>query len=563
LDELIFQQFLTIFGFSLLGAMLFQRLKMATIVSYIAVGVVIGPSALGLIDDPSRFDFLAEFGVVFLLFSLGLEFSLSKMLRLKFAIFGVGGVQVLTCTAVFALAVYLWGASLNAAIMIGGALALSSTAIVTRELLNNRELHSLHGQLSVGVLLFQDLIAVVFLILVPVLGTGANAEPGANTSLAAALTQAALYSLLLSALLLAAGHYILPLIYREVAKSQSDEIFMLTTLVIVLLAAWLTHSFHLSMALGGFVIGMMLGEGPFKYQIENDVKPFKNILLGLFFVTIGMLIDLSLFVEYWPRILLFTVSLILIKVIVVAGVVKLLGHSASDALSVGLTLGQAGEFGLALMALALLNGIVPPDQSSFIILIAIFSMVASPFLIRHASQLGERVFGDHNRGQFQSANELHLSDHVIIGGYGRLGSTIAGFLEQTDTAYIVIDHNVALVEKARQAGVNIVYGDSNNPDILALCQLGDARLVVLTFKSVKEGQAAIAGVRQRNKDIPIIVRCHTHEGYEELMSLGANKVIPELLESSLIISRHVLELLDVQSNEIEALIEAHRDQLLM
>ena len=563
MDELIFQQFLTIFGFSLLGAMLFQRLKMATIVSYIAVGVIIGPSALGLIDDPSRFDFLAEFGVVFLLFSLGLEFSLSKMLRLKFAIFGVGGVQVLTCTAVFALAVYLWGASLNAAIMIGGALALSSTAIVTRELLNNRELHSLHGQLSVGVLLFQDLIAVVFLILVPVLGTGANAEPGANTSLAAALTQAALYSLLLSALLLAAGHYILPLIYREVAKSQSDEIFVLTTLVIVLLAAWLTHSFHLSMALGGFVIGMMLGEGPFKYQIENDVKPFKNILLGLFFVTIGMLIDLSLFVEYWPRILLFTVALILIKVIVVAGVVKLLGHSASDALSVGLTLGQAGEFGLALMALALLNGIVPPDQSSFIILIAIFSMVASPFLIRHASKLGERVFGDHDREQFQSANKLHLRDHVIIGGYGRLGSTLAGFLEQTDTAYIVIDQNVALVEKARQAGVNIVYGDSNNPDILALCQLANARLVVLTFKSIEEGQAAIAGVRQRNKDIPIIVRCHTHQGYEELLSLGANKVIPELLESSLIISRHVLELLDVNANEIEALIETHRDQLLM
>lgn len=562
MDELLFQQFLIIFGFSLVGAIVFQRLKMATIVSYIAVGVLIGPSALGLIDEPSRFNFLAEFGVVFLMFSLGLEFSLGKLLRLKFAIFGVGGVQVLTCTVVFALTVYLWGASLNAAIMIAGALALSSTAIVTRELLNNNELHSLHGQLSVGVLLFQDLIAIVFLILVPVLGTesGIDVATGETLSLTSALTEAVLYSLLLSAILLAAGRYLLPPIYREVAKSNSDEIFLLTTLVIVLLAAWLTHSFHLSMALGGFVTGMMLGEGPFKYQIENDVKPFRNILLGLFFVTIGMLIDLSLFIEFWPRLLLFTVALILIKVLVVSVVVKLLGYSASDALSVGLTLGQAGEFGLALLALALFNGIVPADQSSFIILIAIFSMVASPFLIRHASGLGKRVFGNGPSAAVQPGFNLHLRDHVIIGGYGRLGKTVVEFVEQIGSPYIVIDQNIELVEKSRKAGINIVYGNSNNPDILSLCHLSEARLVVLTFKSVEEGQAIIAGVRQRNADIPIIVRCHNQEGYEEMMSLGAHKVIPELLESSMLISRHVLALLGVDESRVDALIKAHRER---
>lgn len=555
MDELLFQQFLIIFGFSLAGAILFQRLKMATIVSYIAVGVLIGPSALGLIDEPARFEFLAEFGVVFLLFSLGLEFSLSKMLRLKFAIFGVGGVQVLTCSAVFAAAVYLWGGNLNASIMIAGALALSSTAIVTRELINNRELHHLHGQLSVGVLLFQDLIAVVFLIMVPVLGTN-----NGSGSLGAALGEAAAYTVLLSIILLAAGKYLLPPIYREVAKSQSDEIFVLTTLVIVLLAAWLTHSFHLSMALGGFITGMMLGEGPFKYQIENDVKPFKNILLGLFFVSIGMLIDLSLFVDYWPRILLFTAGLIAIKIAVVSLVVKLLGHSASDALSVGLTLGQAGEFGLALMALALLNGVVPADQSSFIIIIAIFSMVASPFLIRHASALAERAFGDKPELPEAGMN-LQLADHVIIGGYGRLGRTVVDLLEQADLPYIVIEQSIKLVEQARREGVNIVYGDSHNPELLSLCHLTEARLIVLTFKSVSEGQAAISGIRQRSADIPILVRCHTHEGYEELMSLGANKIFPELLESSMLISRHVLELLDMDKAQIDGMLDSHREQL--
>jgi CPA2 family monovalent cation:H+ antiporter-2 len=554
MDEILFQQFLIIFGFSLAGAILFQRLKMATIVSYIAVGVLIGPSALGLIDEPDRFEFLAEFGVVFLLFSLGLEFSLSKMLRLKFAIFGVGGVQVLTCSAVFAAAVYLWGGNLNASIMIAGALALSSTAIVTRELINNRELHHLHGQLSVGVLLFQDLIAVVFLIMVPVLG---SSESG---TLGAALGEAAAYTVLLSIILLAAGKYLLPPIYREVAKNQSDEIFVLTTLVIVLLAAWLTHSFHLSMALGGFITGMMLGEGPFKYQIENDVKPFKNILLGLFFVSIGMLIDLSMLIDHWPRILLFTAGLIAIKIAVVSLVVKLLGHSASDALSVGLTLGQAGEFGLALMALALLNGVVPADQSSFIIIIAIFSMVASPFLIRHASALAERAFG--NKPELpETAMNLQLADHVIIGGYGRLGRTIVDLLEQAELPYIVIEQNINLVEQARQDGVNIVYGDSHSPELLGLCHLTEARLIVLTFKSVSEGQAAISGIRQRSAEIPILVRCHTHEGYEELLSLGASKIFPELLESSMLISRHVLELLEMDKNQIDGMLDAHREQL--
>ena len=552
MSEELFQQFLVILGFSLFASILFRRLRMATIVAYIVVGAIIGPAAFGLIEEPAEFSFLAEFGVVFLLFTLGLEFSFKKMLAMRFTVFGVGGAQVAICTLIFTLTGLLWGTTWQSALLIAGALALSSTAIVTRELINNRQMHNLHGQLSIGVLLFQDLVAVLFLVLVPVLGQQQE------TSLLASLGMAGFNTVVLLVLLLAAGRWILPIVYQEVARTRSEEIFLLTTLVIVLLAAWLTHSFHLSMALGGFVAGMMLGEGPFRYQIQSDIRPFRDLLLGLFFVTIGMSLDLSLLLQYWPRILFFTVCLLIIKSVVVSISVWALGYRRQDAITVGVNLAQAGEFGLALMALAMLNSAVPVDQASFISIIAIFSMVASPFLIRNAGRISRKFSGTANKGVNHRPIKLDQTDHVIIGGFGRLGTTLAQFLEQNGIEYIAIDTDIDVVEKYRNEGRNIVYGDSHNPEILQHCHLAASRLVVLTFKSMSEGKAAISGIRQRNPQVPIIVRCLEHGGFEELISTGASRVFPELLESSLLISRQALELLHIDEQAIEQQIEDYR-----
>lgn len=552
MSQALFQQFLIILSFSLVGAVLLQRLRMATIVAYIVVGALIGPGAMGLIEDPGQFSLLAEFGVVFLLFTLGLEFNFRKMLAMRFAVFGVGGMQVAVCTIVFALAVYLWGTTWPAAIMVAGTLALSSTAIVTRELLNNRETHSQHGQLSIGVLLFQDLVAVIFLVLVPVFGQGDG------VSLLASLSQAGINAAILLLLLLAAGKWLLPFIYAEVARSRSEEIFALTTLVIVLLAAWLTHSFHLSMALGGFVTGMMLGEGSFHYQIQSDIRAFRDILLGLFFVTIGMSIDLTLLLNYWPRIIMFTILLLFIKTLVVAMSVRLLGYGMRDALRVGLNLAQAGEFGIALMALALLNRIVPSEQASFVTIIAILSMVASPILIRHAESISRRLAGEGLPLVDYQRVQPHLHNHVIIGGYGRLGTTLADFLERNDVPYIAIDSDITVVEKYRKLGKNIVYGDSHSADILGYCRLTSAQLVVLTFKSMEDGKAAIASIRQRAPDVAIIVRCMEQGGFDELISLGANQVFPESLESSLMISRQALEFLNIDPADIKSQMDDYR-----
>ncbi len=555
MSEDLFQQYLTIISFSLLGILILRRFNMATIVAYIIVGAIIGPSSLGLISNPDQFGFIAEFGVVFLLFALGLEFSFKKMLTLRFAVFGVGSFQVIVCTVIFFLAVYFWAAGTAIALIIAGSLALSSTAIVTRELSNNRQLHSLHGQLSVGVLLFQDLVAVLFLILVPVLAAGGEGNP------VPALTTAAFNSTLLIAILVAVGIWVLPPIYNEVSKSNSQEIFVLTTLAIVLLAAWLTHSFHLSMTLGAFLIGMMLGEGPCKYQIENDIRPFKDILLGLFFVTIGMNLDLVLLVDYWPRILLFTTGLIVIKCLAVAAVVKLLGYSASDAVSVGLNLAQAGEFGLALMTLALANEAIPSNQASFIIMIAIFSMIVSPFLIRNSVKFGKKFSTDGKAISASSQINLHLDKHVIIGGYGRLGTLLAESLDQNGIDYIAIEKDIDVVAAGRRRGKNVVYGDNNNVEILNLCHLKTASLVVLTFKSIEEGKAAVTRIRQQDPDVRMIVRCQNHDHYDELISLGANHVFPELLESSLMILRNMLMLMGISDEQVEKQIADYLESL--
>ena len=546
LDQSYFEQIVVLLVASLCSAIIFQRLKLPTIVSYIVVGAIIGPHLLGLIHDPQSFSLIAELGVVFLLFSLGLEFSLPKMLQLRFIVFGVGGFQVIACIGVFTAAVFIWGASVIQSFMIASALALSSTAIVTRELSTTKQLSNRHAHLSIGVLLFQDLIAVVFLILVPVL---ANND---TQKFAEELIHALIRGGLLFGLLMAVGKWVLPKVYHEVARSDSQEIFVLTTLVIALLAAWVTHSFHLSMALGGFITGMMLGEGPFKHQIDIDIRPFKDILLGLFFVTIGMNIDLGLIADYWLRLIVFTIALLIIKVIVVAAVIKIMGDQSHTALRTGLTLAQAGEFSLALLALASTYKILPSDQASFVILLTVFSMIVSPFLIRHSDWLGDLLLRGVKKEEDKDNQKVNMEihDHVIIGGYGRVGKTIVELLEENDIPYIVIENNPQVVKQHFADGINIIYGDCADTSFLESCHMSQSKLVLLTFKTIDMAKSTVSHIRERGFNVPIIARCHEHSNLSELESLGADEVISDMLETSILISEKVLQLLKFSPNSV-------------
>lgn len=545
-------------GVALVAALAFSRLRLPSIAAYIIAGVVIEPYLLGWIADPRQFSLTAEFGVVFSLFSLGLEFSLPRMLTLKRLVFGLGGAQVLVTTVVFATAVFVWGAAIEAAIIIAGALALSSTAIVTRELGSLQQFDVRYAQLSIAILLFQDLIAVVFLILVPVLA-GHHQE-----AVTVQLGWALLKDLVLLVVLMIIGKWVLPLVYQEVANTRSDEVFVLTTLVIALLAAWLTHSFGLSLALGGFVIGMMLGEGPFKHQIDTEIRPFKDVLLGLFFVTVGMAVDLTVVVEFWWRILVFTLVLLVLNVIIVTSLARSLGKRKGAALRVGITLAQAGEFGLALLVIGLMNQVIPPDQGSFIMTSAVLSMLVSPFLIRRADWLAERVLDywpESSSGPHEAAAQpqLYDSDHVIIGGFGRAGQAVAHLLNNNQLPYIAIDSNARVVKQRRLEGDNVVFGDCANVGLLEQCHLDKARLATLTFRSPESAKRTIARIRDRGLQTPIIVRCSEHMDFEELISLGADHVIPEMLGASLLFGTQVLSFLDVEPGEINRQINELRD----
>lgn len=555
------EELLIVLSVSLCTTILFRRLKIPAVIAYIVAGSLIGPNFLGWIDDPQDYSLIAEFGISFLLFSLGLEFSLTRMLEMRFAVFVVGTFQVAACSIVFALAVYLWGTTIESAIVIAGALALSSTAIVIKELSDQQQFDSRFAQLSFSVLLFQDLIAVVFLIMVPVLGGTSN--EGFIYLLLNSLGKGTLFFVAL----MAAGKWVLPYVYNEVARTNSDEVFVLSTLVIALLAAWLTHMTGLSMALGGFVIGMMLSESMFKHQINIDIRPFKDILLGLFFVSIGLNIELSLLHTYWFRILVFTLGLIVIKAFVVAIVVRVLGDTWSTSMRVGLILAQAGEFGLALIALSYINGIIPLDQGSFIIMIALFSIIASPVLIRHSRRITEYLLSilpgiKPDTPHVSSPVTLYQSGHVVIGGFGRVGHTVATLLEKNGIPYIGIDRNIDLVAECRKRGSNVVYGDCTRLGILRSCHIDRARLAILTFRSLALARNTILQIRNKGIQVPVIVRSYEQGNFEELISIGANWVVAEMLEASLLISSQVLTLLEVEPHLIEQQLEEIRARSL-
>jgi monovalent cation:H+ antiporter-2, CPA2 family len=543
-----FEDLTTILTAALVVAVVFSRIRLPSIIAYMIAGVLIGPYVLGLVEAKS-FALVAEFGVVFLLFSLGLEFSLPRMLSLKGPVFGLGGAQVLVTTTVFACVVYGWGATIEAAIVVAGALALSSTAIVTRELAVSQQLDTRYAQLSVAVLLFQDMIAIVFLILVPVFARG----EGGNV--VGELGSALLRGVLLLTLLMSIGKWLLPRIYHEVSRARSDEVFLLTTLVIALLAAWLTHSVGLSMALGSFIIGMMLGEGPFRHKIDVEIRPFKDVLLGLFFVTIGMNVDLSVVTDHWLRIVLFTAVLVLTNISILAVLARRMGERHGDALKVGITLAQAGEFGLALLVVAELNGVVQIDQASFIIAIAVLSMLVSPLLIRHVHRISDWLLNYWPGASVQSpeviaAPSLFINNHVIIGGFGRVGQTIAELLVTNDIPYIGIDGDAEVVRTQRLNGKNVIFGDCANSSILAQCHISSARLAILTFRSAAAARLTVQEIRSTGTGTPIIVRCYENVEFDELIALGADRVIPEMLEASLIISAQVLAYLGLEENEI-------------
>ena len=551
----MFVNLLIILAASLLVIAAFRPFKLPPLLGYMTVGLALGPGGLGWVEQHEDLPLLAEFGVVFLLFSLGLEFSLPRMLALRKVVFGLGSLQVLACSLPLAGLLTLAGLSTPAALLIGGGLALSSTAIVTKELSSLGEVFSPHGQNAVGVLLFQDLVAVLLLTMIPVIAGGS--DQAWYWALPITLGKAAL----LFAGLLVASRWLLPRLFHEVAQANAAELFVLLALVIVMLTAWLTHLLGLSMALGAFLAGMLLGESHYRHQIEADIRPFRDVLLGLFFVSVGMYINVGQFLSDGLLILGMTLLLLLLKGGVVTALVRLRGGDVESAWRSGLALAQGGEFCFALVAQAQQASLLPAEIGGLVLGATFCSMALTPLLLRAAPRLAARFarrpHAESNLGEIAAACAEH-EQHVLICGFGRVGQSIGRFLRREGIPFVALDSDPIRVQEAAAGELNVHFGDARRPELLAALGVARARLLVVAADNAESALETVRQARKFSDTLPILVRTRDDSHLASLQAAGATEVVPELLESSLMLASHALVMLGLPERRVQARIDEVR-----
>jgi CPA2 family monovalent cation:H+ antiporter-2 len=534
---------------------LFRHLHLPAILAYLVTGMLVGDHGFAWAHHHVNYEHFAEMGIVFLLFTLGLEFSLPKLVAMRHLVISVGSLQVGISLTVFVLIALALGQSLASSIVIGGVLALSSTAIVIRQLSETGAMKRKSGQISVAVLLFQDVAVVPLLIIIPMFAVQSD------TSMALALLIALVKGVFVVALLMLAGKWLLPRLFNLVAQVRTDELFVLTTLLVTLLASGLTLWFGLSMALGAFLAGMMLGESQYKHQLEADIRPYRDILLGLFFVTVGMKLDINIlldspFIVVGVMVAFMAVKLVIIKLLAVKA-----GESAKDGWASGIMLAQMGEFGFVLIALATQVEILPMNVASILLGVGVISMAITPYMIDNARKWALWITRD--KGVDTSELDVlpdnsQLKDHVIICGFGRVGQTVSRFLKQEDIDFVAIDIDPLRTTRAREAGENVLFGSSRQSELLHAAHLSEAKLVVIAFGEDKQSLEVIQKVRDLSPNVPILVRTRNDDQLDALQDAGANEVVPETLEGSLMLVSQVLSLSGVPFSKIFKRVQKER-----
>jgi len=531
------QPVLVLLAAAVLVVVVFRSLRLPPLLGYLIVGVAIGPHALGWITTSDEVSTLAEIGVVFLMFSIGLEFSLSRLMTMRRIVFGLGAAQVLiTLLLVLGVALAI-GASWRTGLVLGGALAMSSTAILAKLLAERFELNSPHGRQIIGILLFQDLAVVPLLILIPALGAPAE-------DFAATVGYALLKAAVVLTLLLFFGQRLMRAWFHVVARQKSSELFVLNVLLITLGIAFITEMAGLSLALGAFVAGVLISETEYRYQVEEDIKPFRDVLLGLFFVTIGMLLDVSIvFENAWVSVLL--VTLVFAKTILIFGLSRLFGASSGVAMRAGLALGACGEFGFVILAHASGSGLVAPDILQPVLAVMVLSMVIAPFVIERsevivrrwsATEWMIRAMQLHNI----AVQSMTADEHALICGYGRSGQNLARFLDQEGVPFIALDNDPQRIGEATAAGERVVFGDAARREVLLSAGLARARVVIVTYADTASALRILAHVHEARPGLPVIVRTIDDSDVEKLHDAGAAEVVADLMEASLMLASSTL-----------------------
>ena len=521
-------------------AFIFHRLRLPTIVGFMVTGVVIGPYGLGLIRDTEAIEVLAEIGVVLLLFTIGLEFSLRRIVEMKRLVFLGGGLQVSATALMTTLLAYLFGRPANQAIFFGFLFALSSTAIVLKSYIDSAEIDAPHGRAGVGILLFQDLSIVLMMLMIPILGGREGSSPTRIAlTLGAAVTAIAV--------IIFAARTVVPLLLYHIVRLRSPEVFITFIVLMSLGTAWLTSQFGLSLALGAFIAGMVLSESEYSHQIVANILPFRDVFNSLFFISIGMLLSLNALVADLPTVVAWVGALVLGKALLVLAVVRLLGYSLRVSAMTAIGLAQVGEFSFILAKAGLPQGLLLEVDYQRFLAASILSMMATPFLIKSAPRLGYSLQSLLSPGSVLeptvigfSPEEPDLRGHVVVVGYGLNGRNLARVLRQVKIPYLVLELNAEVVRAASAEGERIVYGDATRQEVLDHVRLEHARVLVLAISDPTATRHTVWLARQMNPDIHIIVRTRYMSELTDLRQLGANDVIPEEYETSIEIFSRVL-----------------------
>ena len=550
------------------GVVLCRLAKLPPMLGYLAVGVLIGPNATALAKDTPGVSYLAEFGVVFLMFVIGLEFNLPKLKSMRQLVFGLGlsqvGLTMLIAVGgnvalgwLFTAAGRHWGLGWQSAVAMGGALAMSSTAIVVKLMAERLELESEHGRRVMGVLLFQDLAVVPLLVLIPALGSPPN-------ELLRELAIAGLKATALLTVLLVGGQRVMRWWLTIIARLKSEELFVLNLLLVTLSLAYLTEHAGLSLALGAFVAGMLIAETEYKHQVETDIRPFHDVLLGLFFITIGMKLDAEAVWAQWPLVLALTVTPVLFKFVLVTLLARAFGAAPGVALRTGLYLAQAGEFGFVLLALATEGKLLPPDLQSPVLASMVLSMLATPFIVMYSNRIVMKLSASDWLMQSVAMTSIakraiNAEAHIIIAGYGRSGQNLARLLDGEKIPYMALDLDPDRVRQAAAAGQSVVFGDAARLQSLMAAGLARASAVVVSYHDTPSALKILRLVQAHAPKVPVIVRTIDDSDIEKLQAAGATEVVPEAIEGSLMLASHALALVGVPMRRVIRVVQNQRD----
>ena len=534
-----------------------RLLRLPPILGYLAVGVAVGPRALGWVPESADVRSVAEFGIVFLMFSIGLEFSLPQLKAMRRAVFGLGLAQVAITAAMAMAGLTLLRYGWLVGFALGGALAMSSTAIVSKMLVERMELGTPHGRDVMGVLLFQDLAVVAFLIAIPTLARGGD-------DLWQALALAALKAAVVLALITGLGQKPMRAWFHLVARQRSSELFVLNVLLVTLGLAALTELAGLSFALGAFLAGMLIAETEYRYQVEEDIKPFRDVLLGVFFVSVGMYLDLRAVAASLGLVLLLLVVPVLAKLALVVLLARLFGSPLGAALRTGFYLAQASEFSIVLLALSSDLGFVGPDLAQPVLAAMMLSMLSAPFLIQFSEPLVRRLTANDWLARAAqvtqiAARAMARQHHVIVCGYGRSGQNLVRLLEAEDIGYIALDSDPQRVREAADGG-SVVYADAGRREALIAAGMMKARAIAVTFADTPTALKILHHAHHARPELPVIVRTVDDTELDKLLEAGAAEVVPEVLEGSLMLASHSLLVLGVPLNRVLARIRAIREE---